>query len=109
MKRIFSFCLFFFGLSLYAQDIQGVLDKYNTHSIPYISPLETQDLLTSDKVVLLDAREREEFEVSHIPNAHYVGYRKFEKEKLSTFAPDKNSPIVVYCSIGVRSEQIAER
>ena len=56
------------------------------------------------KYVFLDAREFAEFNVSHIPNAKFVGYEYFDLDKLKGLG--KNTPIVVYCSVGKRSEDI---
>jgi len=55
----------------------------------------------------LDARELEEFEVSHLRNARYVGFNNFSLEVIKDIP--KTTPIVVYCSIGVRSEKIGEK
>jgi rhodanese-related sulfurtransferase len=57
-------------------------------------------------IVYLDAREKEEFEVSHIKGAIFVGYEDFDIATLPEL--DKKTPIVVYCSVGYRSEKIAE-
>lgn len=59
------------------------------------------------KSTILDSRERVEFEVSHLPGAKYIGYDVLEEEALRNV--DKNKPVVVYCSIGVRSEKMGER
>jgi len=59
--------------------------------------------------VFLDTRKLEEFEVSHLKNAIWVGYKEFEEEKVSSQIKDKDTPIIVYCSIGVRSEEIGEK
>jgi len=60
-------------------------------------------------LVILDSREMEEFEVSHIRSARYVGYKNFSSQSITSSIPDKNSPIVVYCSLGIRSETIGEK
>ena len=57
---------------------------------------------------ILDAREPSEYEVSHLKQAKLVGYNKFNLNKTKKIL-DKNTPIVVYCSIGYRSEKIAEK
>lgn len=59
-----------------------------------------------DDVFLLDAREVEEFEVSHIEGAKFLGYKKPNYDLLEGLPKDTN--IVVYCSIGYRSEKIGE-
>lgn len=45
--------------------------------------------------------------MSHLNNAIWVGYEKFEIDSLPI--KDKNKNIVVYCSTGVRSEDIGEK
>lgn len=57
--------------------------------------------------LVLDTRELEEYLVSHIPNAVHFGYDDILWDKLDTIPVDQ--PIVVYCSIGYRSEKIGEK
>lgn len=57
--------------------------------------------------LILDAREKEEYNISHIQNAEYIGYNKFDITSLDDV--DKTQAIVVYCSIGYRSEKIGEK
>ncbi len=59
--------------------------------------------------MFLDAREPKEFNVSHIENAIFVGFDNFDPKKVTSVIKDKNANIVVYCSIGVRSEKIGEK
>jgi rhodanese-related sulfurtransferase len=58
-------------------------------------------------VTVLDAREPKEYAVSHIPGAVNCGYDRFDLSQLEGL--DKTRPIVVYCSIGYRSEKIAQK
>ncbi|KAA1244104.1 rhodanese-like domain-containing protein [Aquimarina sp. RZ0] len=90
-----------------AQDsLDELLDTYNDESIPYISVKELIDNI--DKVILLDAREKEEFQVSHLKNAIYIGYNNFSTKLLRKQKLPTDTPIVVYCSLGIRSEDIAK-
>ncbi len=57
--------------------------------------------------LLLDARSEEEYEVSRIPGAVYVGYKDFSLDALPEFPQMKQ--VVVYCSVGARSEEIARK
>jgi rhodanese-related sulfurtransferase len=57
--------------------------------------------------LLLDAREPEEYQVSHLPQAQNCGYQDFDLKKWEKL--DKKQPVIVYCSIGYRSEKIAEK
>ncbi|MBO3115706.1 rhodanese-like domain-containing protein [Winogradskyella sp. DF17] len=96
------------GFNGFAQEnLSEVLSKYNSESITYIS---TENLRAQqDEVLILDAREIEEFQVSHLKNAIYVGYDNFNLQATTSSLKDTTKPIVVYCSIGVRSEDIAEQ
>jgi rhodanese-related sulfurtransferase len=60
-----------------------------------------------DGVLVLDAREPKEYAVSHIPGAMHIGYDAFQASALDSL--DRNIPVVVYCSIGYRSEKIAKK
>ena len=75
------------------------------HSVPETSVQSTARDTTPP--IFLDAREPKEFAVSHLKNAIPVGYDHFDLKKLPVL--DKNSRIVVYCSVGYRSEKIAEK
>ncbi|MGC1472922.1 MAG: rhodanese-like domain-containing protein [Psychroserpens sp.] len=105
--------LFFIGfgivsLSLQAQASLGdLLNRYNHNDIPYISVQELA--MPKTKAVILDARELQEYEVSHLKNAVFVGYDHFDLAKISEELKDKNQAIVVYCSLGIRSETIANK
>lgn len=89
------------------QSLDSLLKKYNSQEVPYISVEELRMYQLNDKVVILDAREYEEYKVSHLQNAIFVGYNDFDISRLETIS--KNSTIVVYCSIGIRSENIAAK
>ncbi|MBL7818760.1 MAG: rhodanese-like domain-containing protein [Saprospiraceae bacterium] len=73
-------------------------------TVPTVSP---NDVKKMPNVLLLDARERAEYNVSHLPNAIFIGYNNFDKKTLDSIPKDK--PLVVYCSIGYRSEKIGEK
>jgi rhodanese-related sulfurtransferase len=75
-----------------------------SHSVPEVSVSEVKKM---KEVLLLDAREWNEYKVSHIENAKYVGYDQFEIGTLKSIS--KKRKIVVYCSVGYRSEKISEK
>lgn len=72
-----------------------------------VKTVNSSTVKAMNDVVILDARERSEYDISHLPNAIFIGYRNFNKEILSPISKDKT--IVVYCSIGYRSEKIGEK
>ncbi|WP_147679012.1 rhodanese-like domain-containing protein [Algibacter pacificus] len=107
MKNIFLILLFFSSTSLFAQkSIDKLLKKYNDNSIPYISPQELAE--PENNIFLLDSRELKEYETSHLKNAIHVGYNHFKIDSIHKKIPNKNSKIVVYCSVGIRSESIGD-
>ena len=103
---ILLFAILFSYVSYAQKTIPDILKKYNKNSVEYIT---VEELQKDNKVLLLDTREPEEFEVSHLNDAVYVGHSKFDSKTFAVQFPDKNAPIVVYCSLGVRSENIGEK
>ena len=100
------------GSSVFSQTtIESVLNKYNDKSVPYIFAESLKK--RAREALILDSREKKEFEVSHLRNAQYIGFKEFDSlvlEKLSSdLSADKNRLIVIYCSIGVRSEIIGKK
>ncbi len=75
-------------------------------SIPTISVSELSKE-NQTNIIFLDAREKKEFEVSHLKNAKWIGYDDFKLSRMKDI--DKSKEIVIYCSIGVRSEKIGEK
>ena len=63
--------------------------------------------MIKEKVILLDTREKKEYEISHIPGAIWVGYNNFKLKRVKAIA--KDAKIVTYCSVGYRSERIGEK
>ena len=102
--------LFLLGFQGFAQEsLHQLLKLHNTRSVPYISVEELRMLQTNGDVIILDTRERKEFEVSKINGALYVGFADFSTEIISEILPSKDTSIVVYCSLGIRSEEIGEK
>lgn len=102
--------IFFKSQSAYAQrsaeEFYAKLHEMYKYTVPLIKPSELQTK-GAENFVLLDAREKKEYEVSKLPGAVYVGYNKFESEAIADIPKDR--PIVVYCSVGYRSERIGEK
>ncbi|WP_347373146.1 rhodanese-like domain-containing protein [Aequorivita sp. Q41] len=86
-----------------------LLQYYNNNSIPYISVEALRMLQIQDTVVILDTREPNEFQVSHIASAKNIGFNTFSLETKALQKLNKNTPIIVYCSLGIRSEKIGEK
>ena len=111
MMRIIIFSItLLLPFSLMAQkteaDFKDMLEGMYKYTVPLIQPTEVQEK-GSSHYILLDTREKEEYEVSHLPGAVWTGYDNFQEELLDEL--DKDKPVVVYCSVGYRSERIGER
>ncbi len=63
----------------------------------------------NDSAVFLDAREPEEFNVSHIKTSINIGFKDFSSEADAIQNLNKNTPIIIYCSVGIRSEKMGEK
>lgn len=106
-KLILYITVLFSGFAFSQETLPELLNKYNTKSIPYITVQELA--MPKTNAILLDAREQKEYDTSHIKGAIYVGYDFYNFEAISDTLQDKNQEIVVYCSLGIRSEDIAEK
>jgi len=84
-------------------------DKKVDNLIRYKVPVMDVDSLVgkTDKYLLLDTRAQEEFDVSHIKGAQCAGFKQFDIDDWKDV--DKDAPIVVYCSVGYRSEKIGKK
>lgn len=110
MSKNINFFLFFIWLSpLCAQVESGaynlMLKTLLDHSVPEITVANAAKL--GPQTVFLDAREPNEYAISHLKGAVPVGYDHFQMTSVSHLP--KDTPIVVYCSVGYRSEKIAEK
>ena len=84
-------------------------DKKLSQTISFTIPLMgVQELhKIQDEVYIFDTREQKEFDLSDIKGAQFLGFEDFDIQKLGDIS--KDSKIVLYCSIGYRSEKIGEQ
>ena len=85
-------------------------DKKLTRLLPFDTPHIGVDELHANPqgYQLLDARAPEEFAVSHLPGATFIGYGgDYDPAVLDQL--DKSQPVVVYCSVGYRSDKVGEK
>ena len=108
MKQLFCIAIgLLCALGTSQDSVKEVLDTYNDHSVEYIYGDQLAELTPAP--LLLDTREKEEYDISHLKDAIHVGFRKVNISKIEKLTRDKNTTIVVYCSIGVRSERIGKQ
>ncbi|WP_079202125.1 rhodanese-like domain-containing protein [Pseudomonas sp. CC6-YY-74] len=58
--------------------------------------------LQTPDAVLIDVRTAEEFSAGALPGASRIGHEQIATQ-IAALAPDKNTPIVLYCRSGRRS------
>jgi len=87
-----------------SKSFQFVLNTMLSDKTPFIDIKEAA--ANKNNYTFLDAREAREYNVSHIPNARFVGFDQFELSQTSDLP--KNKPLIIYCSIGKRSEKITK-
>ncbi|MBT8245957.1 MAG: rhodanese-like domain-containing protein [Winogradskyella sp.] len=108
MRIFIAFFLLTFSAFCFSQkSLSALLKQYNDKSLPYISVQELA--MHNTDAIILDTREFEEYAVSHLKGAIYVGYDFFDIDTIINRIKDKGQPIVVYCSLGIRSETIGEK
>ena len=54
-----------------------------------------------DKIIILDVRDKDEFETGYIPGAINLS-RGMLEFKINTVIPDRNARIIVYCGVDLR-------
>jgi phage shock protein E len=75
--------------------------------ITEISPTDASQKAKSGNAVIVDVREKDEFEESHIPDAVHMSRGMLELEVEDQF-PDRNMTIICHCGGGGRSALATE-
>lgn len=109
IKHLTLYIITLVSLSGFSQKtLSKLLNQHNSESIPYINVNDLKN--NNSDIIFLDAREQKEYNISHIKNAIFVGYDFFNIDSINkNKALKKDSKIIVYCSLGIRSEDIAEK
>ena len=75
------------------------------NTVPLIKAEELKSRM--ENVVILDTRAPEEYNVSHITGSRMVDYDAFKVSQVKDIP--KNAEVIVYCSVGYRSERVGEK
>ena len=95
------------GLLTSGQSFDKMLKVTVPEEVPHVQVREFRDSLEPRKnLVILDGRTREEFEVSHMKNAIWVGEKQVPDSLIEQL--NRADTVVVYCSVGARSAKITE-
>jgi len=110
MLRLLTIILLFVTGQVSAQvnnpEFKAVLENTYRHTVPLIS-VEEFKALDKHNLYVLDTREAKEFKVSHLKNARHVGYFWFDMRSIYDIPQDAS--VVLYCSVGYRSEKIGNK
>ena len=96
MKRMIPFFLAFIMLTGCGGN--------TTQAYQQIMQEEAKMMMDTQEVVILDVREQDEYDSSHIPGAVLLPVGNISEETASAVIPDKDSTVLVYCRSGKRSK-----
>lgn len=109
MKKTLIQLIIFSAFTAFGQTtsstFNAMLNVLLDHSVPAITVKDAAS--RQNQATFLDAREINEYKVSHLKDAIYIGYEDFSLNSVKNLK--KEQEIIVYCSIGYRSEKIAEK
>ena len=100
--------IFFVDMSAYGVHNKvknGILKLMLSDDVPKISVADASKKHGS--ATFLDSRSPEEFNESHIAGALWVGYDDFNLSRVQSIP--KQEEIIVYCSIGKRSDEVTKK
>ena len=108
MKKILlviGFVLLLCGCSNANSSTGNSIDN-NAEENSTVSCEKMQEIISSNKnAMLIDVREESEYNEAHLKDAINIPYEKIVKELETYGTIDFNTPIVVYCASGIRSEK----
>lgn len=108
MKIGFKFCILIFcsvaacAQKSFDEHVSGLYEG----TVPLINAAEL-DTMNFENLYLLDTRNQEEFDISHLNGARMIDYEGFKKGDVKDIPRD--AKVIVYCSVGYRSERIGEK
>ncbi|WP_332911128.1 rhodanese-like domain-containing protein [Algoriphagus boritolerans] len=97
---------FLFNNPLFSQSLayRALLEGLYDKKFPVVKP---EQITRLSHYQILDTREKEEYQVSHLKDAIWVGYDTFTLERVAGI--DKDKPVLVYCTVGARSQEIGKK
>jgi rhodanese-related sulfurtransferase len=111
MKFLYFLTIFAFQACNAQQMSWAAMMRWVRNSFPTVQQMSTAELSVKIErrttVLLLDARQPDEFAVSHLKNAQNINPDATTFPMLASVS--KDTEIVVYCSVGYRSSALATR
>lgn len=114
MFRIFSIfaALLFSGCSPSADKLETIDSQLQSSfpNIGHVTPAKLSQWRAANKdVLLIDVREEDEFAVSHLDGAIRISPKATASEVAAIIGDAAGKDVIFYCSVGVRSSQLADR
>lgn len=78
----------------------------NTSDSSYeqITQEAAKEMMDTQEVIVLDVREQDEYDSSHIPGAVLLPVGTIDEDTAAEVIPEKDSTVLVYCRSGNRSK-----
>ena len=73
-----------------------------------ITQSKAKEMMNSQLVIVLDVRERDEFDAGHIPGAVLLPVGTITKDTAAAVIPKLDSVVLVYCRSGNRSKTASQ-
>lgn len=73
-----------------------------SNDVPTVTPIQAADMLNKKEAIIIDVREQDERDAEHIEGTLFIPLAKLES-RMGELAQFKNSPIIVQCRSGKRS------
>ncbi len=90
-------------MAMSAQDLLAAVRQV----VPEVTPEAVHARSTPDPHLIIDVRERGEYEAGHLPGAIHIS-KSYIEVLLEDRVPDRETPITLYCAGGTRSLLAAE-
>jgi rhodanese-related sulfurtransferase len=86
---------------------QAYLESLYRGTVPLLKPEDAAARLDADpSVIVIDVRSEAERSVSFIPGSRFVDFASWRPAELAALPRD--TPVVLYCAVGYRSERAGE-
>lgn len=108
MKYFYSLSLCFFLFACQAQTLNwGDINAEISKKYPDVTHISIEEFrqLDESEILVVDVREPEEYAVSHLPGAINLN----NVDDISELLSNSQRHVVVYCSVGYRSADIARK
>lgn len=101
LKYIIPGALILLSLLGYQVYRRGFFTFLSSTNLERVDASEASKLLSKGALTILDVRDENEFDVSHL-----AGAKRYEEGVLKGLDP--KMPVLVYCTVGIRSNKLAQ-